>query len=84
MKNLSGIQQAALAALARIAARRGAGADMATAREVGAESGQSSDGAAYTLRSLVRRGLVAIVPGGAAAGGYRLTPAGAEQARSRG
>ena len=49
------MQMTALRALARLAAE---GETAVSARRLGAETGQSSDGAAATLGGLVRRGLV--------------------------
>jgi DNA-binding MarR family transcriptional regulator len=72
----SATQLAALHALARLN-RHGASP---AARDVAFQTGQSPDGAAATLRSLVVRGLVAV--GGHGVGepsrGYRLTGAGRE------
>jgi O-acetyl-ADP-ribose deacetylase (regulator of RNase III) len=83
-RKLSETQQAVLSALHRLGAHGDGNA--VSARETGRRTGQSSDGAAYTLRSLVRRELVSH---GYYAGdmyGYRLTDAGlaevvAERAR---
>lgn len=69
-RKLSGTQQAALAAVTALDGTDG----HVTARDIAARTGQSADGAAYTLRSLVSRGLVA--PGsndGERYTGYRLT-----------
>jgi DNA-binding IscR family transcriptional regulator len=79
---LSDKQQAALRAMVRLAAGSAtAGAvPVPTAREIAAEAGQSTDGAAYTLRSLVRRELVVLGHHDGDRYGYKLTPAGREQA----
>lgn len=79
MKPCSGCQRAALRAMAALAAD---GIDVPTVRDIGPRTGQSSDGAAYTLRSLVRRGLVVLGHHDGDRYGYTLTPAGAEQAKS--
>lgn len=74
-RRLSCTQQSVLEAMARLET---AGAPFLEARSIALGTGQSSDGAAYTLRSLVRRGLVEVVQGqrGGQRGGYKLTPAG--------
>jgi hypothetical protein len=77
MAKLSGKQQGALEAMARLEA---AGAPSLEARSIALGTGQSSDGAAYTLRSLVRRGLVEVVQHDGQRGGYKLTPAGQQAA----
>lgn len=74
----SAVQLAVLRALDRLD-----GQPDVAARDVGARTGQSTDGAAYTLRSLRERGLVAV--GGHGVGeptrGYRLTDAGRDLVR---
>lgn len=76
MRKLSRTQQGALEAMARLTAGDANGQAVWTAREIGAENGQSSDGAAYTLRSLVHRELVAHSGHNGERYGYKLTPAG--------
>jgi hypothetical protein len=79
---LSGKQQAALAALDRLLPEPAAPMDgqwpvaPVAARDVARETGQSTDGAAYTLRSLVRRQLAEIGSHDGEAAGYLLTAAG--------
>jgi hypothetical protein len=80
-RKLSGTQQTALEALARLARE---GYDAPTAVLVASETGQSVDGAAYTLRSLVRRELVLHGHHDGDRYGYKLTPAGAAQAEEAG
>lgn len=83
-RKLSPLQQAVLAALAELLPAPGS-APMdgqfpppgpVHARDVARITGQSSDGAAYTLRSLVRRELVTIGSHDGDAAGYLLTEAG--------
>lgn len=74
-RRLSDTQAAVLRAMARLAGDR-----PLEAREIGAVTGQSSDGAAYTLRSLVRRGLVEVIAHDGERSGYALTQAGRESA----
>ena len=76
-RKLSAMQRNALEAIARLA---DAGVDVPTVRDIGPETGQSSDGAAYTLRSLVNRGLVSLGRHDGNRYGYKLTPAGAGMA----
>jgi DNA-binding MarR family transcriptional regulator len=80
-RKLSGTQAAALKAMARLGE---AGTDVPTARDIAPLTGQSSDGAAYTLRSLVRRELVVLGHHDGDRYGYKLTPAGAAQAGEAG
>lgn len=75
---LSDRQQAALRAMARLAAD---GTDVPTVRDIAPLTRQSSDGAAYTLRSLVNRGLVVLGRHDGDRYGYKLTPVGREQAQ---
>lgn len=80
--SLSDTQLAVLRAMYRLGAL-GDGSP-ATAREIGAETGQVPDGAARTLTSLLRRHLVANGkrPDGIR-WGYRLTGSGLDAARGR-
>lgn len=55
--------------------------DGATAREIASRTNQSSDGAAYTLRSLVRRELVDNTGHDGDRYGYRLTVSGLAESR---
>jgi hypothetical protein len=57
VSELSDMQAGMLRALNRLGAHEASCA--VTVRQAGPENGQSTDGAAYTLRSLVRRELVA-------------------------
>jgi DNA-binding MarR family transcriptional regulator len=78
---LSGKQHAVLAALDRLLPEPAAPMDgqwpvaPVAARDVARETGQSTDGAAYTLRSLVRRQLAEIGSHDGDAAGYLLTAA---------
>ena len=83
-RKLSGKQEAALTALAELTAADPDGNAIWTAREVAGVTGQSSDGAAYTLRSLVARDLVGHGGNDGERYGYKLTPAGSEQAGGQG
>jgi hypothetical protein len=74
VKPLSDLQQRALRAMTALAAD---GIDVPTVQDIAPKTGQSSDGAAYTLRSLTRRGLVALGRHDGDRYGYKLTPAGA-------
>ena len=76
-EKLSERQQGALNAMARLAAD---GTDVPTIREIVPLTGQTPDGAAYTLRSLVGRDLVEYGFHGGGRHGYKLTEAGAAQA----
>jgi DNA-binding IscR family transcriptional regulator len=77
MTGLSEFQAGMLRALDRLGAHDESAA--VTAQAAGARTGQSPDGAAYTLRSLVKRELVGRAYGEAS--GYWLTTAGLELAR---
>lgn len=70
MRKLSQLQHSALRALRKLGA---SGDGVAAAHQVGQLTGQSTDGAAYTLRSLVNRGLVALGHHDGDRYGYRLT-----------
>jgi Mn-dependent DtxR family transcriptional regulator len=74
---LSDRQQAALKTMSRLAAN---GTDVPSVRDIAPLTGQSTDGAAYTLRSLVSRGLVEHGQHDGDRYGYKLTEAGREQA----
>jgi DNA-binding MarR family transcriptional regulator len=58
------------------------GIDVPTVRDIGPLTGQSSDGAAYTLRSLVKRGLVELGHHDGHRYGYKLTPEGREEMKA--
>jgi DNA-binding IscR family transcriptional regulator len=78
---LSEKQQAALRVMTQLAA---VGTDVPTVRDIAPLTRQSTDGAAYTLRSLVSRGLVAHGHHDGDRYGYKLTEAGVEEAGRRG
>lgn len=79
MRPLSWKQGRALNAIVTLAGR---GIDVPTVRDIGPLTGQSSDGAAYTLRSLCRRGLVELGHHDGNRYGYKLTPEGREELKS--
>jgi DNA-binding MarR family transcriptional regulator len=74
-RKLSETQMAALRALEQLSVH---GAPWA-ARDIAARAGQSTDGAAYTLRSLRNRGLVTVGHGDGDCYGYRITEAGRDE-----
>jgi DNA-binding MarR family transcriptional regulator len=80
MRALSDLQRRALRVMAALAAD---GIDVPTVRDIGPKTGQSSDGAACTLRSLVRRGLVDLGHHDGNRYGYKLTPAGRKREQRR-
>lgn len=79
MRRLSNKQARALSAIFSLGRR---GIDVPTVRDIGPLTGQSSDGAAYTLRSLVKRGLVELGHHDGNRYGYKLTPEGREELKS--
>jgi DNA-binding IscR family transcriptional regulator len=72
-------QRKALRAMAGLAEN---GIDVPTVKDIGPKTGQSSDGAAVTLRSLVRKGLVELGHHDGNRYGYKLTPTGTEEAKA--
>lgn len=76
LRKLSTMQSALLDAMKRHATENDG---IHQARQIAQWTGQSSDGAAYTLRSLVRRGLVEVVRHDGERGGYRLAGEGEQQ-----
>lgn len=79
MRPLSNKQARVLSAIFSLDRR---GIDVPTVRDIGPLTGQSSDGAAYTLRSLVKRGLVELGRHDGDRYGYKLTPEGREELKS--
>jgi hypothetical protein len=79
MRPLSVWQKSALVAMGTLARQ---GIDVPTVRDIGPLTRQSTDGAAYTLRSLVRRGLVELGHHDGNRYGYKLTPEGRAELKS--
>lgn len=79
VRPLSVWQKSALVAMESLARQ---GTDVPIAREIAEVTRQSTDGAAYTLRSLVKRGLVELGRHDGDRYGYKLTTEGREELKS--